>query len=424
MLFSDRHYIGAPSVDLDGDGIGQYADVDEIELVFPVDGEIITQLPITLSTNPVNPEILNRFWIQVATENDFSEINIVYENNEFSSNECTISTDSFLNGTQYYWRTKAFDGSKWSDSWSEVWSFTLNVDFSEVYLVSPLDGEIITDTTPIIDWSDVTGATGYHIQVNTNEIFTGTIINDDNTISGSLSEYPITTALSDNTIYYWHIKIKNEDGVWGDWSSTWSYSIDLEAPTLSSPSDISTLADTTPLLDWGNVTGATGYHIQVNTNDSFTGTVKADDDTLTFSPSEYPIAAALSDNTTYYWRARVMNEDSVWSGWSSTWSFGIDIAPPTTPSPSNGGIESDTTPRLNWEDVVGAGGYHIEVNTNSSFTGTVIPGSDTLTISEYTVATVLSDNTTYYWHVKINEYEGGLGDWCSAGDYTIGVQPV
>ena len=243
-------YIGTPSVDLDGDGIGQYEDVDEIVPVSPVDGEIISQFPIVLSTNPVNPDEINQFWIQVATVNDFSEVSIVYENDGFTSNECTISTDNFLNGIQYYWRVKAFDGSKWSDSWSAIRSFTLDIDFSVPQVIFPLDDSVIIDTTPIIDWTDVTGATGYKIQVNTNEDFTGVAVVDDDTLIASPSEYILTTVLSDNTTYYWHVKVKNEDGVWGGWSSTWSFAIDIAPPITPSPSNSDITSDTTPKLNW------------------------------------------------------------------------------------------------------------------------------------------------------------------------------
>ncbi len=86
---------------------------------------------------------------------------------------------------------------------------------------SPSNGSTIIDATPLLDWEDVASAAGYHIQVNTYIGFAGTVIANVDTLTAS--QYPITAALLDNTTYYWHVKIKNEDGVWGDWSSTWSF---------------------------------------------------------------------------------------------------------------------------------------------------------------------------------------------------------
>lgn len=98
----------------------------------------------------------------------------------------------------------------------------------------------------------------------------------------------------------------------GDWCNKYSFTINLDTVILNSPADNSTLIDTTPLLDWKDVTGATAYQIQLNTNDNFTGTVIIDENTNTDSQYTVPISKVLTDKTTYYWRARVKNEDGVW----------------------------------------------------------------------------------------------------------------
>ncbi len=310
-------YIGVPSEDNDGDGINRYEDVDEIVLISPENEATVSELPLLLTVYKFNPEKVKQYWIQVSTDESFSAT--VVNKNDYSSNECAVSSGIIENNTSYYWRAKAYDGSKWSDNWSETRSLTITIDIAPPTTPSPSNGSTIIDTTPFLDWEDVASSTVYHIQVNTNSDFTGTVIADDDTLNAS--QYPITEALSDNTTYYWHVRIKNEDGVWGDWSSTWSFSVDMEEPTTPSPSNGSTIRDTTPLLDWEDVASAAGYHIEVNTNSDFTGTVIADVDTLT--ASQYPITAALSDNTTYYWHVKIKNEDVVWGDWSRTWAFTV-----------------------------------------------------------------------------------------------------
>ena len=411
------NYIGVPSEDNDGDGIGQYDDVDEIVLISPENGTTVSELPLLLTVYKFNPEKVKKYWIQVSTDNQDFDSGIVFDKDDYNSNECTISVDNFENNKVYYWRAKAYDGSKWSDNWSEIRSFNLDIDLTVPQNPSPSNGSAIIDTTPLLGWEVMESATGYHIEVNTDSGFTGTVIADDDTLNASPLEYLITGALSDNTTYYWHVKIKNEDGVWGDWSSTWSFAIDIAPPTTPSPSNDSTIIETTPLLDWEDVASATGYHIEVNTNNSFTGTVIANDDTLT--ASQYPITGALSDNTTYYWHVKTKNEDGVWGDWSSTWSFSVDMEEPTTPSPSNGSTIIDTTPLLDWEDVTGASGYHIQVNTASNFSGTTIADDDTLTPSEYQVTTVLDYFTTYYWRVRIKDSNDVFGDWSSTWSFSI-----
>jgi len=73
-------YIGFPSIDLDGDGIGQYDDVDEIELISPDDRAVLNKFPITLSTNLFNPEKVTKYRIQVSSNMYFDLQSIVYDN--------------------------------------------------------------------------------------------------------------------------------------------------------------------------------------------------------------------------------------------------------------------------------------------------------------------------------------------------------
>ncbi|MDA3938810.1 MAG: VCBS repeat-containing protein [Spirochaetia bacterium] len=54
---------------------------------------------------------------------------------------------------------------------------------------------------------------------------TGTILVDDNSII--IPEYPIITPLLNSNTYFWRVKIKNDDNIWGDWSSIWSFSIEI-----------------------------------------------------------------------------------------------------------------------------------------------------------------------------------------------------
>jgi len=329
-------YIGEPSVDIDGDGIGQYEDVDEIKLAFPVDGEIISQFPIVLSTNSFNLEKITKFHVQVSTNIDFSGTNII-DNDEFTSNECIISTDGFLNGTQYFWRIKAYDGSKWSDDWSEIRSFTLGIDFTMPQVTFPLDDSSITVTTPTLSWTDATGATEYHIEVNTSNSFDETIIANENVFTET--QHIITTALSDNTTYYWHVKIKNEDGVWGDWSSTWSFTVSLPIPIAPSELLVNSVSATEIDLTWfDNSQNEDGFRIEYKIGVGGTYSLL---ETLEPNISEYN-HTGLSPATTYFYRINAFNSDgdSNYSNEISVITSGVDYAILNPVFPTTGIIDT------------------------------------------------------------------------------------
>ena len=411
------NYTGIPSEDNDGDGIGQWEDVDEITLISPQEGETITELPLVLKMFQFNPEKINKYWVQISLNAENFDVEIVYDKNDHNSNECTISVENFVQNTTYYWRAKAYDGSKWSDHWSEIRSFIFAVEVGGVINPSPSDGSSTSDTTPLLNWEDVLGAIGYHVQVNTNNSFTGTSIADDTTLTQS--DYQVSTPLSNNTTYYWRIKIKNTDGVWGNWSSTWNFSVQLEIPLSPSPSSSSTIGNTTPLLDWEDISSASGYHIQVSEVIDFSSAIIENDDTLTVS--EHQIETPLANNTTYYWRVKIKDTNSIWGDWSSVWSFNVYIGVPVLLSPSNGSVTADTTPTFDWQDFAGATGYQIQIDNDSDFSSPIVD-NNTLSISTFTPASNLSE-ATYYWHVKVKDSNEVWGDWCNTWNFTVDASP-
>lgn len=86
------------------------------------------------------------------------------------------------------------------------------------------------------------------------------------------------------------------------------------APALASPANNATNVVTAPTLSWSAPTGATGYHVQIGTNSTFSiGTIMLEDETLT-TPSRQ---VGLVPSTTYYWRVRAKNATG-WGAWSAT----------------------------------------------------------------------------------------------------------
>jgi hypothetical protein len=148
-------------------------------------------------------------------------------------------------------------------------------------------------------------------------------------------------------------------------------------PVLLSPADGSTVSPT-PLLDWNDVDSATSYRLQVSTVSDFSST---EIDQVSLTQSEYQVPdGILANYTQYYWRVRARN-DSGWSPWTGDWSFTTTIAAPITPvllSSSDGSTVSPT-PLLDWNDVLTATSYRLQVSELSNFMTTVI---DELSLTE------------------------------------------
>jgi serine protease AprX len=343
--------------------------------------------------------------IQVDNNSGFTSPEI-----DTTSASSDYTPTSALSPGTYYWRVLS-SSSCGDSSWSARRSFTILSEPSTPSLMSPSDGSGTCDATPAFDWSSVSGATSYRIQVDNDSGFASPEID---TTSASF-DYTPTSALSPGT-YYWRVQASNSCGD-GSWSESSSFTIlsKPSTPSLMSPSDGSGTCGTTPAFDWSSVSGATSYRIQVDNNSSF---ASPEIDTITAS-SEYTPTLALSPGT-YYWRVLSSNSCGD-SSWSASWSFTILSAPsaPSLSSPLDGSLSSNSTLTFSWGSVSGATSYRIQVDNDSKFSSPEIDQVSSST--SYTPGTGLVLGT-YYWRVRsINAC--GQGTWSSAWSFTITNNP-
>ena len=100
-------------------------------------------------------------------------------------------------------------------------------------LIGPLDDVLLYENTPVFDWDDVSGASVYELEVDNSSSFNSPEIYQNNLTN---SAYTASSSLSDGT-YYWRVRCKDSQGNWGEWSSTWSFTIE------TAPSDTVTDID-------------------------------------------------------------------------------------------------------------------------------------------------------------------------------------
>jgi hypothetical protein len=185
------------------------------------------------------------------------------------------------------------------------------------------------------------------------------------------------------------------------------------APSLSSPANGATGVSTTLVLDWGDVSGATSYDVQVCSNNTCSTVVTS----ANVATSQWTVSPALAQGTLYYWRVKANN--SCGSGpWTSIRNFTTICPLPAAPSlssPANGATGVSTTPALDWADVSGATSYDVQVCSNNTCS-TVVTSANVAT-STWTVSPALSQGTQYYWRVKANN-SCGSGSWSSIRNFT------
>jgi len=275
-------------------------------------------------------------------------------------------------------------------------------------LSSPSNGSSTCDNTPTFNWSSVSGAVSYDIQVSTSSSFSSLEINQ----TTSNTSYTPPTPLSAGT-HYWRVRTNAACGS-GDWSSIWSVTI-MEIPsppTLSSPPNGSNTCDTTPTVCWSSVTGATSYRLQVSSSSAF-GSPIIDESGL--SSTCYTPSSALSPGT-YYWRVNGANTCGT-SAWSSAGNFAVIAipAPPTLSSPADNGQVADRTPTFRWNAATWASSYRIQVSTSSSFA--TLLADQTTSDTSYTAVSEFSLGT-YYWRVRASN-ACGTGSWSPTRSFEV-----
>ncbi len=89
-------------------------------------------------------------------------------------------------------------------------------------------------------------------------------------------------------------------------------------------------------------------------------------------------------------------------------------------APADGSTDNILAPRLMWESVAGATGYHVQVSTASDFS--VIAFEDSAVSDTFKAAVGLKYKTMYYWRVQVHDARS-LSDWTMYRIFTTIIEP-
>jgi len=200
-----------------------------------------------------------------------------------------------------YWRVLTRNANGQSNWSSPVASFMSANPPSDPSLLLPAENALLYNLRPRLDWNDSTVPAGttfdrYQLQLATDPAFMNIVFDQDT----SVSEFVPPAPLASNTKYYWRVRSYNTLGHYSSWSAVRSFRESMSSPVLLLPGNGTQAGSLRPTFDWTDVTGATGYTIQISTSATF-GTLLVNSPTV---PSTYRPASALPSGTTLYWRVR------------------------------------------------------------------------------------------------------------------------
>jgi photosystem II stability/assembly factor-like uncharacterized protein len=307
-------------------------------------------------------------------------------------------TKSLQPNTKYYYKVRGKAFASYSE-WSQERSFTTKL--AQPVLLTPTNTKRGVPTLATLTWAKVNGAEKYNVEVSENINFATILFKKDNT-----TDTTITTAkLKNLTTYYWRVRAFGKDGNTSDWSVAFEFFTVLPPPVLVSPVNNSEKMPSGSIqFKWKEVPTSEAAYIQVGENDGFETGVFYN------GKSEELDAHLLVNfeyNRKYYWRIYASNADGS-SDYSEVWNFITTIPGPKLLSPGDKNITIPTKTTLNWNSVLKATRYRVQLSKSANMSNPILDLDSTDQISLETET--LDAYETYYWRVK-TYVEGVEGEW-------------
>lgn len=170
---------------------------------------------------------------------------------------------------KYQWRVSAENGSS-STAFSVARSFTVSnssIKQQSVQLSSPANNTLTNQSSTIFRWGSLYGATGYRLEIDTNNFQNESAVIYNQLVPGQQVSY----AFPKDQGYQWRVRAEN-DTAQSRWSAINIITYDHTPPaqvSLSSPANNQTIALAVS-LQWNAVTSASKYKLYVFQSDSTT----------------------------------------------------------------------------------------------------------------------------------------------------------
>jgi hypothetical protein len=379
-------------------------------LASPANGAVNQSLNPILAWNAVPGA--GTYRLQISLSPAF--VSAVYDDSLRTGTSQQLS--GLVSGTTYFWRVNAkISGA--TGAYSDIWKFTTIVTPPAPALVAPLAGAANQPTIQAFSWLPSAGAETYRLQISQSPVFAGALFYDS-TVVGTTQ---LINGFAAGTTYYWRMSARNGAGTSA--FSTRSFTTVIAAPLAPAqvaPIDGSADDSTIQTLDWNPAATASTYRLQVDTSSSFAGPV-FDDSTLTASSGTVP---GLKVGETYYWRVNARNIGGA-SAYSATWRFTVTtvavLKAPLLSSPADSAAGISTHPLLDWDHVIGADTYRLQVDTTAAFAGPVYDSS-AVTATALPMTGLLVGKT-YFWRVNAT-YTGGTSAFSAVRRFTVALVTV
>jgi hypothetical protein len=295
-----------------------------------------------------------------------------------------------------------------------LWSVSQTSNFSVCNQAIPVASAAtaVTTTGFTANWAAASGANSYVVDVSTDNFAIFVTGYNAKSITGTTTA---VTGLSAGVAYAYRVSAVNATCT-SVRSSAVNVSTVFTTPTASAATAITSSGFT---ANWAAVTGATGYQLDIST-DNFSTFISGYNSKSVTATSE--VVTGLAATTAYQYRVRATNGVSV-SANSTSITATTAVAIPAAPAASAASLVSATGFTANWGSVVSATGYLLDVSADNF--ATFISGYNARIVSGLTQAvTGLTANTAYKYRVRATNAAGASANSNIVDVTTLVVAPV
>ena len=313
-------------------------------------------------------------------------------------------------------------------SWSEYHQFYYSnggYTTGAPIIYNPSEDQTLSDHNVSINWSSISGATSY--EVNVNYYQDGYWVNQG-TYTAYTNPYSLTLYNDDN--YRLRIRAVLSGYTYGNWSDWREFvvgaggSYTTGAPIIYNPSEDQTLSNHNVSISWSSISGATSYEVNVN---YYQDGYWVNQGTYTAYTNPYSLTLYNDDN--YRLRIRAVFSGYTYGNWSDWREFVVgtgsgdnsyNYEAPTVYTP-NAGITYGTQVYTYWSANGDAESYKVNVQYKS---GSYWYEERTQTVSGGTsVILSFSNDNNYRLRVQTVFPGGSVSSWSEWREFSVDGNP-
>jgi len=279
----------------------------------------------------------------------------------------------------------------------------------------PENKSFINNPSPVIRWTPVSGAYHYELVINN-------LKSPDEPLFRVFTDscFAFITTLLDNETFFWQVRASDLKGLWGKWSSIFSFTVDTVSPvppTLILPENNTVVTCDSVLFKWTcENTDIDFYDLSILRENHFTSP-----ETLISNIIQKNYLFIIDfPNNTYFWKVRGVDLAGNKGRWSACRRVIIQLIVPKAPdliAPPDRAVLKDNYPVFEWRKSEKAVLYELCTAEDTTFNDPV------LKVTDIDTCIYKSENPlmpgTYFWKVRAKDSRNNYSNWSNVWQFSI-----